>query len=72
MKDFFKDYFKICKDYGKFCKRHWEGVIILNIVCIVVMFIPYVIQENVIQEKMLNKWYEERVKETNNEKEEES
>ena len=69
---FFKDYFKICKDYGKFCKRHWKGVIILNIVCIVVMFIPYVIQENVIQEKMLSKWYEERVKEMNNEKEEES
>lgn len=72
MKDFLKDYFKICKDYGKFCKRHWKGVIILNIVCIVVMFIPYVIQENVIQEKMLSKWYEERVKEMNNEKEEES
>lgn len=72
MKNFLKDYFKICKDYGKFCKRHWKGVIILNIVCIVVMFIPYVIQENVIQEKMLSKWYEERVKEMNNEKEEES
>lgn len=67
MKGFLKDYFKICKDYGKFCKMHWKGVIILKIVCIVVMLIPYVIQE-----KMLNKWYEERVKEIDNEKEEES
>lgn len=45
MKDFFKDYLKICKDCGKFYKRHWKGVIILNIVCFVVTFIPYVIEE---------------------------
>lgn len=67
MKDFLKDYLKLCKDSGKFYKRHWKGVIILNIVCIVVMFIPYVIEE-----KMLSKWCEERVKEMDNEKEEES
>lgn len=67
MKDFFKDYLKICKDCGKFYKRHWKGVIILNIVCFVVTFIPYVIEE-----KMLSKRYEERVKEMDNEKEEES
>ena len=67
MKDFFKDYLKLCKDCGKFYKRHWKGAIILNIVCIVVMFIPYVIEK-----KMLSKWYEERVKEMDNEKEEES
>lgn len=66
MKDFFKDYLKLCKDCGKFYKRHWKGMIILNIVCIVVMFIPYVIEK-----KMLSKWYEERVKEMDNEKEEE-
>lgn len=70
MKDFFKDYLKLCKDCGKFYKRHWKGVIILNIVCIVVMFIPYVY--NKIEEKMLSKWYEERAKEMDNEKEEES
>lgn len=70
MKDFFKDYLKLCKDCGKFYKRHWKGVIILNIVCIVVMFIPYVY--NKIEEKILSKWYEERVKEMDNEKGEES
>lgn len=70
MKIFFKDYLEICKDYGKFCNRHWKGIIILNIVCIVVMFIPYVY--NKIEEKMLSKWYEEKVKEMDNEKEEES
>lgn len=67
MKGFLKDYLKLCKDGGKFYKRHWKGVIILNIVCIVVMFIPYVIEE-----KMLSKRYEERVKEMDNEKEGES
>ena len=66
MKDFFKDYLKLCKDCGEFHKRHWKGVIILNIVSIVVMFIPY------IYIKIEEKWYKKRVKEMDNEKEEES
>ena len=70
MKDFFKDYLKICKDCGKFYKRNWKGVIIIKFFCIVVMFIPYVY--NKIEEKILSKWYEERVKEMDNEKGEES
>lgn len=72
MKDYFKDYLKLCKDCGKFYKRHWRGTIVLNIVCIVGMFTPYIF--NKIEEKMLSKckWYEERVNEMDNEKEEES
>lgn len=58
---------KICRDYSKFCKQHWMGMIVLNIVCIVVMFIPYVYYN-----KIEEKWYDERVKEMDNEKEEES
>lgn len=67
MKDYFKDYLKLCKDCGKFYKRHWRGTIVLNIVCIVGMFMPYIF--NKIEEKMLSKWYDERVKEMDNEKE---
>lgn len=70
MKNFFKDYVELCKDSGKFYKKHWKGVIVLNIVCIVVMFIPYIY--GTISKKMLDKWYEKEVEKMNNEKEEES
>lgn len=30
MKEFWKDYWKLCKDYGCFCKEHWKGVVVLN------------------------------------------
>lgn len=32
MKKFLKDYWNLCKDSGTFYKKHWLGVIILNIV----------------------------------------
>lgn len=66
MKDYFKDYLKLCKDQCKFYKRHWRGTIVLNIVCIVGMFMPYIFN------KIEEKWYDERVKEMDNEEEEES
>ena len=30
MKQFWKDYLGLCKDSGRFCKKHWKGVILLN------------------------------------------
>lgn len=30
MKEFVKDYVELCKDSGKFCKKHWKGLIVLN------------------------------------------
>lgn len=40
MKTFFKDYGQLCKDTGKFYKKHWLGTIIVNIVvCIGGIFI---------------------------------
>ena len=34
MKKFWKDYADLCKESGKFYKKHWLGVIVLNAVLI--------------------------------------
>lgn len=34
MKEFVKDYIDLCKDGGRFYKKHWKGVILLNAVII--------------------------------------
>ena len=34
MKTFWKDYADLCKDTGKFYKKHWVGVIVLNAVIV--------------------------------------
>lgn len=35
MKTFVKDYVGLCKETGKFYKKHWFGVIVLNVVTFV-------------------------------------
>ena len=30
MKEFVKDYIDLCKESGRFYKKHWKGVILLN------------------------------------------
>lgn len=30
MKTFWKDYWELCKESGKFYKKHWKGVVLLN------------------------------------------
>lgn len=30
MKEFWKDYKELCKDTGRFYKKHWKGVVVLN------------------------------------------
>lgn len=32
MKQFWKDYGELCKETGRFYKKHWKGVIVLNAV----------------------------------------
>ena len=34
MKDFVKDYVDLCKDSGRFYKKHWKGVVVLNAIMI--------------------------------------
>lgn len=44
MKNFFKDYWELCKQSGKFCKKHWLGVIICNIVILALYCVPAIIE----------------------------
>ncbi len=32
MKTFFKDYWDLCVDTGKFYKKHWKGTLVMNVV----------------------------------------
>lgn len=34
MKQFWKDYGELCKESGRFYKKHWKGVVVLNAVII--------------------------------------
>ena len=34
MKEFVKDYVDLCKNCGRFYKKHWKGVVLLNAVVI--------------------------------------
>lgn len=34
MKQFWKDYVELCKESGRFYKKHWKGVVVLNAVII--------------------------------------
>ena len=45
MKDFWKDYSKLCKDSGAFYKKHWKGVLVLNAAIIGVEYAVYFIQK---------------------------
>ena len=30
MKEFWKDYVELCKESGRFMKKHWKGCLVLN------------------------------------------
>lgn len=34
MKQFWKDYGELCKETGRFYKKHWKGVVVLNAVIV--------------------------------------
>ena len=34
MREFVNDYIELCKDSGRFYKKHWKGVILMNVVVI--------------------------------------
>ena len=34
MKTFLKDYVELCKEAGRFCKKHWKGAILFNVAVI--------------------------------------
>lgn len=51
MKDFWKDYGKLCKDSGAFYKKHWKGVLVLNAAIIGVEYAVYFIQKKEIRKR---------------------
>lgn len=58
MKDFWKDYAELCKASGQFYKKHWKGVIVLN-VAIVGAEYAYFRHQNKKFEKYLSKAQED-------------
>lgn len=45
MKKFFKDYWELCKQSGRFCKNHWLGLIIWYVVILALFWIPAIIEK---------------------------
>lgn len=48
MKQFWKDYGELCKDAGRFYKKHWKGCVVLNLVIIGAEFAYYQYHYNLI------------------------
>lgn len=48
MKKFWNDYWKLCKESGRFCKEHWKGVVVLNAAIIGAELAYYQIRYNLI------------------------
>lgn len=50
MAEFWKDYEKLCKETGKFYKKHWRGVIVMTAVVLgteIVYFGRYQIKDKI-------------------------
>ena len=52
MKEFVKDYVDLCKDSGRFYKKHWKGVVLLNAVVIVAELAWYKYKDNLFKSHM--------------------
>lgn len=44
-KTFWKDYWELCKEGGKWMKKHWKGYLVLSICVAAVYVIPYLVRE---------------------------
>lgn len=58
MKQFWKDYGELCKETGRFYKKHWKGVIVLNAV-ILGAEVAYFAYQNKKFERMISNSYKE-------------
>ena len=50
MAEFWKDYGKLCKETSKFYKKHWRGVIVMDVVvlgAVIVYFGRYQIKDKI-------------------------
>lgn len=62
MREFCKDYLELCKESGRFYKKHWLGCIITNAVLISAEFC-WIFRDN-IREKIDNKFGKKNEKES--------
>lgn len=52
MNEFVKDYVDLCKDSGRFYKKHWKGVVLLNAVVIGAELAWYKYNDNLVKSNM--------------------
>lgn len=52
MNEFVKDYVDLCKDSGRFYKKHWKGVVLLNAVVIGAELAWYKYKDNLVKSNM--------------------
>lgn len=48
MKQFWKDYGELCKETGRFYKKHWKGCVLLNLAIIGAEFAYYQRRYNIV------------------------
>lgn len=56
MKQFWNDYWELCKETGRFYKKHWKGVVVLN-AAIVGAELAYFAYQNKKFERMIGDSY---------------
>lgn len=57
MREFVKDYVELCKESGRFYKKHWKGVVLMNAVIVGAEF-AYIFRDQIkdaIEEKFNKK-----------------
>ena len=59
MKTFVKDYLDLCKESGRFCKKHWLGLIIMYLV-IFGAELGWIFKDD-IKDKIKSKFHKEEV-----------
>lgn len=50
--EFWISYWDLCKECGKWQKKHWKGVIVFNIVVFATAVIPWMIAEKIHEKKL--------------------
>lgn len=59
MNEFWKDYLQLCKDTGRFYKKHWKGVVVLNAAIIGAELAYFAYQNKKFERRYLEKYSED-------------
>ena len=55
IREFWRSYWDLCKECGRWQKKHWKGVIVFNIVAIATIVIPWMIAEKLEEKRLADK-----------------